>query len=388
MSQSSLHRPVTAQDVAERAGVSRSAVSRTFSNNGSVAQATREKVLKAAEELGYQVNMLAQSMNKQRSTLIGVVTTRLSDPFRSELLERLLQEIQQAGFQALVTEINSEDELEPTLRRFTQFRVSGVIVTSGQPPSELVAECVRMKIPVVAINRESALAGVDIVKSDNRSGAAMAANQLLAAGCCHLAWVNVAPTASTWSGIARAEGFRQALNDSLATNEIRLTELTTEDASYEGGRLAAYRLCHQEFANDSTSNPDSKSSKKPDSIHKNKVEQQSVDGVFCANAQIACGFLDGMREHGKDAPKDFQLIGFDDTPQTRFYSYQLSTLKQNIDELARKALHCLQQRTKDPERPQRVESVSVELLLRNTSPNPYQTRNPQHLDNMLKQQHM
>lgn len=371
MNQTSSHRPVTAQDVAERAGVSRSAVSRTFSNNGSVAQATREKVLKAADELGYQVNMLAQSMNKQRSTLIGVVTTRLSDPFRSELLEKLLQEIQQAGFQALVTEINSEEELEPTLRRFTQFRVSGVIVTSGQPPSELVAECVRMKIPVVAINRESALAGVDIVKSDNRSGAAMAANQLLAAGCRHLAWVNVAPAASTWSGIARAEGFRQAINEPLAAGEIRLTELIAEDAGYEGGRLAAYQLCRQEFANDSTNKPSNNSTGNPKNIDKNHAEQQSIDGVFCANAQIACGFLDGMREHGKDAPTDFQLIGFDDTPQTRFYSYQLSTLKQNIDELASKALNCLRQRTKDPEKPQRVESVSVELVLRNTSPNTY-----------------
>ncbi len=353
MSQTSSHRPVTAQDVAERAGVSRSAVSRTFSNNGSVAQATREKVLKAADELGYQVNMLAQSMNKQRSSLIGVVTTRLSDPFRSELLEKLLQEIQQAGFQALVTEINSEDELEPTLRRFTQFRVSGVIVTSGQPPSELVAECVRMKIPVVAINRESALAGVDIVKSDNRSGAAMAANQLLAAGCRHLAWVNVAPTTSTWSGIARAEGFRQALTEVIASGEVSLSELVADDTGYDGGRQAAHNLFRRSIETGS------------------QASLGLIDGVFCANAQIACGFLDGMREYGKDAPTDFQLIGFDDTPQTRFYSYQLSTLKQNIDELASKALNCLQQRTKDPEKPQRVESVSVELVLRNTSPNTY-----------------
>lgn len=351
MSQTRLHRPVTAQDVAERAGVSRSAVSRTFSNNGSVAQATREKVLKAAEELGYQVNMLAQSMNRQRSTLIGVVTTRLSDPFRSALLEKLLQEIQQAGFQALVTEIGNEEELEPTLRRFTQFRVSGVIVTSGQPPSALVAECVRLKIPVVAINRESALAGVDIVKSDNRAGAAMAANQLLAVGCRHLVWVNVMN--STWSGIARAEGFRQALTDVLASDNVRLSELIADDAGYEGGRLAAHRLHHQLTTD-----------------HHKSIEP--AVGVFCANAQIACGFLDGMREKGMDAPADFQLIGFDDTPQTRFYSYRLSTLRQNIDELASKALHCLQQRTLDPERPQRVESISVELVLRNTSPNPYQ----------------
>ena len=340
MSQTSRNRTVTAQDVAERAGVSRAAVSRTFSNNGSVSETTRLKVLKAADELGYQVNILAQSLNRQRSTLIGVVVTRMSDPFRGALLEKLLHEIQQAGFQALVTEVNTADELEPTLRRFTQFRVSGVIVTSGQPPSALVAECVRLQIPVVAINRESALANVDIVKSDNRAGAAMAAQQLLAAGCRRLGWVNV--DNSTWSGIARAEGFQQALAESIEAGSASLSTLIASDVGYEGGRHAATELLRS---------------------------GERIDGVFCANALLACGFLDGMREGGLDAPADFQLIGFDDTPQTGYYSYRLSTVRQDVDEIARRALSCLKARTQEPDRPQRVESVSVALVLRNTSPN-------------------
>ncbi|MBX4426241.1 hypothetical protein K4G86_23455, partial [Mycobacterium tuberculosis] len=82
---------------------------------------------------GYQVNFLAQGLNRQRSHLIGVIVSRISDPFRSTLLDALLNEIQRQGFQALVSEIHSEQDLAQTLRRFAQFRVSGVIVTSGQP---------------------------------------------------------------------------------------------------------------------------------------------------------------------------------------------------------------------------------------------------------------
>jgi DNA-binding LacI/PurR family transcriptional regulator len=121
---------VTAQDVAHRAGVSRAVVSRALSNNGSISPDTRERVLRAAEELGYQVNFLAQGLNRRRSHLIGVMVSRISDPFRSSLLDALLGEIQRRGFQALVSEIRSEQDLARTLRRFAQFRVSGVIVTS------------------------------------------------------------------------------------------------------------------------------------------------------------------------------------------------------------------------------------------------------------------
>ncbi len=93
---------VTAQDVARRAGVSRAVVSRALSSNGSISPDARARVLRAAEELGYQVNFLAQGLNRQRSHLIGVIVSRISDPFRSALLDALLNEIQRRGFQALV----------------------------------------------------------------------------------------------------------------------------------------------------------------------------------------------------------------------------------------------------------------------------------------------
>ncbi|VCZ04253.1 HTH-type transcriptional regulator GalS [Klebsiella pneumoniae] len=78
-------------------------VSRALSNNGSISPDARARVLRAAEELGYQVNFLAQGLNRQRSHLIGVIVSRISDPFRSTLLDALLNEIQRQGFQALVS---------------------------------------------------------------------------------------------------------------------------------------------------------------------------------------------------------------------------------------------------------------------------------------------
>jgi DNA-binding LacI/PurR family transcriptional regulator len=200
---------VTAQDVAHRAGVSRAVVSRALSNNGSISPDTRERVLRAAEELGYQVNFLAQGLNRRRSHLIGVMVSRISDPFRSSLLDALLGEIQRRGFQALVSEIRSEQDLARTLRRFAQFRVSGVIVTSGQPPETLVNECVSQQIPVVGINRQPDIPFVDYVCSDNVCGATLAAGQLVGNGCRRFGWLNTSH--STWAGRMRGEAFYQAL---------------------------------------------------------------------------------------------------------------------------------------------------------------------------------
>ena len=110
---------------------------------------------------------------------------------------------------SMVSEIHSEQDLAQTLRRFAQFRVSGVIVTSGQPPEALVNECVQQHIPVVGINRQPTIPGVDYVCSDNAAGAELAADQLLRSGCQRFGWLNHHP--STWAGRMRGEAFGRAL---------------------------------------------------------------------------------------------------------------------------------------------------------------------------------
>lgn len=327
---------VTAQDVAHRAGVSRAVVSRALSNNGSISPDTRERVLRAAEELGYQVNFLAQGLNRRRSHLIGVMVSRISDPFRSSLLDALLGEIQRRGFQALVSEIRSEQDLAHTLRRFAQFRVSGVIVTSGQPPESLVNECVSQQIPVVGINRQPDIPFVDYVCSDNVCGATLAAGQLVGNGCRRFGWLNTSH--STWAGRMRGDAFYQALQ-ALGVDTTRdLQALIAPTEGYDGGVEAALSA------------------------------DANLEGIFCANAQLACGFLDGMRQRGRHAPDDFQLIGFDNTPQTAQYSYQLTTLHQDVAEISRQALTRLLERADDPQQPSRTTWVDVQLIHRRTSP--------------------
>lgn len=152
-----------------------------------------------------------------------MIVSRISDPFRSTLLDALLNEIQRRGFQALVSEIHSEQDLAQTLRRFAQFRVSGVIVTSGQLPEALVNECVQQHIPVVGINRQPTIPGVDYVCSDNAAGMNWPPTNCCAAAVSALAGsTTILPRAGRMRGKRSAGRCKRAEWTSNATGDPRL----------------------------------------------------------------------------------------------------------------------------------------------------------------------
>lgn len=164
-----------------------------------------------------------------------MIVSRISDPFRSTLLDALLNEIQRRGFQALVSEIHSEQDLAQTLRRFAQFRVSGVIVTSGQPPEALVNECVQQHIPVVGINRQPTIPGVDYVCSDNAAGANWPPTSCCAAAVSALAGsTTILPRAGRMRGKRSAGRCKRAEWTSNAT-----AILACQQEGYAGGLQAA-----------------------------------------------------------------------------------------------------------------------------------------------------
>ncbi len=177
---------------------------------------------------------------------------------------------------------------------------------------------------------------MDYVCSDNAAGAELAADQLLRSGCQRFGWLNHHP--STWAGRMRGEAFGRALQTRGVDVERHLAILACQQEGYAGGLQAA------------------------------ALADEALEGIFCANAQLACGFLDGMRQRGREAPADFQLIGFDNTPTTAQYSYQLTTLHQDVAAIARQALARLLERAADPSQPSRTTWVEVTLIHRRTSP--------------------
>lgn len=331
---------ITAADVARKAGVSRSAVSRTFTEGASVSPETREKVQRAAEALGYQVNMLARSMIQRQSNLVGVVVKGFDDPFLQSLLGPITHHLALRSLAPLLMDASEPVQLAKSLRHLLQYRIAGVILTSGTPPIQLAQEYLRLRVPVAMINRAPDLEGVDVVNSDHFEGGAMAARALLATGAGQLVFLS--SSSATYSARRRGEGFVQTLAPAVAQGAVRLRSIDASSASYAGGFEAAPGLLA-----DAPTRP---------------------DGVFCANDVLACGLVDGARRLlGLRVPEDLQVIGFDDIPMAGLSAYGLTTLRQDVDALAQNTVACLAERMAEPDMPGRMLQLPVALVGRSTS---------------------
>ena len=331
---------VTSVDVAELAGVSRSAVSRTFTPGASVAPETREKVLAAAHALGYQVNILARSMIQGQSNLVGVVITGFQDPFRVSLLGEISRQLSEHAMVPLLMNVEDPDGLSDLMRILLSYQIAGVIMTSGAPPSAVAKEYLQRQVAVVMINRERDLKGVDVINSDNKSGGEMAAQALIEGGARKLGFVNT--KSSTFSGIARGKAFHEFLRTSPAGRKCSVREFQADSVGYEAGRDAARAM----LAN----------------------AKLRPDGVFCATDLIACGFLDAARSEFKlQVPQEIQVIGYDDIVLAGLDGYALTTIRQDVGALAQHAVASLLDRMKRFSTPGRLKELPVTLVRRATT---------------------
>ena len=141
------HGKVTSHEVAALAGVSRSAVSRTFTPGASVSAATREKVQAAAAKLGYRPNALARSLIVRSTQLIGLVMAEWENPFYTRMLRQFSERLQAEGYQLLLMTSGTESEVDDVARRLLQYQVDGLIVVSARPSAAFVTECEASGVP-------------------------------------------------------------------------------------------------------------------------------------------------------------------------------------------------------------------------------------------------
>lgn len=298
-----LPRRPSAVEVARLAGVSQSAVSRAFTPGASISAATRAKVMTAAEALGYMPNAIARSMITRRTNIIGVVLGNLENPFYLQALRSMSQRLQEQGRQILLFTVPQGGKVDELLPMVLQYQVDGVIIGAATLSSEMALECERRGTPVVLFNRTIPGLPVHSVTSDNYGGARLVASLLVRAG--HRSFGYIAGNRDTSTSLDRERGFHEG----LAANGLdpdRCVARMDGRYSYEGAREAVLTL----LSGDSR-----------------------PDAIFGANDLMALGALDAAREMGLAVPAQLSVIGFDDTPQSAWTGYALTTLRQPIDEL-------------------------------------------------------
>ncbi len=330
---------VTSMEVARRAGVSQSAVSRVFTPGASASKSTALKVRKAAEELGYRPNVLARSLITGRTRIIGLVVAYLENQFYPVVLELLSRALQAKGYHVLVFMAeNSTEKVAEVMEELLDYQVDGIITASVAMTNDLTARCTAVGIPVVMFNRGQDDARLSEVTSDNIAGACRATEYLIAAGHTRIAHVMGWQGAST--GRDRAAGFQQAMD---AAN---LKPHAMIDGMYS--RETATQVTRDLFAGAAT-----------------------PDAIFVGNDHMAFAVMDTLRfDLRLSVPDDVSVIGYDDVPLASWPAYSLTTIRQPVNRMVDATVDALMTQIDTPTTPPRKLRIDGPLVIRTSARKP------------------
>lgn len=324
-------RSVTSTDVARLAGVSQSAVSRSFTPGAIVSPVTRERVLEAARKLGYRPNAIARSLITNQSRMIGVVVSYFENPFYPIVVEQLSKALRSKGYHLLLFCIDSHDADE-LIADIRQYQVDAIVLASAHISSALAGDCQAAGIPVVLFNRVVRDSKFSAVSSDNVLGGRLAARMLCRTGHQRIAYI--AGQTDTSTSDDREIGFMSE----LAEQRQRCFARAVGNYSSEGAERATLEL----FAGPT-----------------------QPDAIFVANDHMALHVMDCLRGTlGLRVPEQVSVIGFDDVPQAAWGSYALTTIRQPAAAMIAATVDLLMRQIGDPKAPQEQLVLPVDVVLR------------------------
>ncbi|RJG01461.1 LacI family DNA-binding transcriptional regulator [Noviherbaspirillum sedimenti] len=291
-------RPVTAHEVARLAGVSQSAVSRTYTEGASVSPDTREKVMLAAKQLGYRPNLVARSLITGRSNIVGVTIPSLSNPFYSELLEALAEGFGEIGYRIMLFTTNPDRNSDPVLEEVLRYRVDALVLVASNLSSHFADECQQIGLPVVLLNRKTNSKMASSVTGENKSGATQIAAFLAASD--HQRFAYIAGLENSSTNRDREKAFTDYLQEHGYATPIRVVGNYTA-----AGAVSATR----ELLN-----------------RKNRP-----DAIFCANDQMALAAINVARtEFNLAVGSQISVVGFDDSELAGWPIFGLTTYAQPV----------------------------------------------------------
>ncbi|MEM9577879.1 MAG: LacI family DNA-binding transcriptional regulator [Pseudomonadota bacterium] len=325
---------VTLKDVAERAGVSRSAVSRTFTEGASVSVKTRRKVEKAAEELGYSPNALASSLTTGRTKLIGLISNNFHNPLFLQVFDLFTRSLQDRGLRPLLVNLTDETDPANSLRLLRQYSVDGVIVASSTLSPEFSLAFHKARIPVVhSFGKFATAPRVHVVGIDNIECGRMAARTLIARGYRKVAFLG-GPAKAT-STMDRRAGFFEVVG---AHETVTATESFATAYSFDAGRSEMLDL----------------------------IRNGPAEAYFCGDDVVAVGALSALQENGLRVPEDVGIIGLNDMDMSRWQNINLTTIRQPVREIIDSSIEIVMAMLDAPDRHPEARLFACEIIERGT----------------------
>lgn len=319
-----MERRPTLADVAARAGVSVALVSIVMREAPGASEPTRDRVRRAADELGYRPDHRARRLRQHRTKLLGV-TFAVGQEFHADLVDGVYVAAEELGYDVVLSGITPHRDEPRALRTLIDEQCEGLVLVGPETPRRQLDE-LATRVPVVVLARK--VRGVDAVRSDDAAGALLGINHLIELGHHRIGYLDGgrAPGAAE-----RLRGCRRAADAAGVTLEVRPGGLTER----EGAAAATAML----------------------------AESELPTAIFAFNDRCALGVLDVLIRAGVSVPQQISVLGFDDSPLAGLAHVDLTTVRQDAMGLAAAAVRRLVGRLDGPDGPCGVVDVVREPAL-------------------------
>lgn len=324
------------EQVAKRAGVSRSTVSRVINNDPNVSEETRARVMTIVRDLNYHPNVVARGLAAGRTRVLGLViprtvSTLFTDPYFSLLIQGVSAACNAQDHSVMLWIAEPEYERRTIRQVLHGGLIDGVIVASQVLDDPVVDALMKSDLPFILIGRHPDASNVSYVDADNRNGAREMVEYLLRLGYRRVA--TITGPKNTIVGMDRLEGYRAALRvKGLVPDPDMIVE---GDFTEMGGYTATQQLL-----------------------------PRHPDAIFVASDTMATGALRALREANRRVPQDVALAGFDDMPFAAHTDPPLTTVRQTIHRAGLAAVETLVDLVTHPGSPTRRIILPTELVIR------------------------
>lgn len=334
-------RPVTLRDVADRAGVHPSTVSRILSGARGGDSEAAARVHKAAQELGYRINTVARSLRQQSTTTIGLVVPDLENPFFPSLVKSIESALNRAGYVLLLCDAQDDPVVEAQrVDALLQRQVDGLMISPVHLTKSVpTLRSASAKVPTVQVDRRLQVP-TDFIGVDQDMVMTLVIEHLRSIGRTRFAFLTTDESVSTVAD--RLRTYRRLVSSELDGS----TGILTGDLTVEWGIEAVGRLL--------------------------EAGKPMPDALICANDLIALGALQRLRQAGLRVPDDIAITGIDDTAFGRVSEPELTSVRQPVDQLGDEAVAMLLGRLHRPKQTgrdlaARTLVLAPELLVRRST---------------------
>ncbi len=334
---------VTIYDIAKRAGVSKTLVSRVLNNQTGVGPESRKRILEAMQEFNYKPNALARSLVLQKTNVIGVILDSLIEPYFFGVIEGIENKVKGNGYHVIFCSgRNDRKEKETYIDFFSNGVTDGAIIYgSNLDDRDLIRKRAAMEFPFVVVENEVEGANVNNVLVDNIYGSKLAIDHLVKKGCRRI--MHVTGSQVVKASQRRCQGYIAAMETHGLSQSIEVVECD------EFGIEAGYEAIVSYLAKYGAKN--------------------LPEAIYFGADNTAIGGMMALVEAGIQIPEDIKIVGYDDdvTAGVGKNLKKLTTIRQPLYEVGAKAAEILLQQIKDPESPRQQVTIKPELIVRETT---------------------